>query len=551
MAYHIKNTCLCCHNCALECPVGAIDYHGTHYAIDNDLCIECGHCAEVCNVGAACCDETEEAVRHEPVHKSCDLLVIGAGACGTVAAVRAAGLSGKKVIVLEKAQKPGGSAWFASGGISIALDGKLPSPPSFGTENIREKLDPDIVAGFDKAAEDIGAWYLSLPGLRETLEEQEMFGCRILAKTPGRFLYNKLCKDEAIGPGKGGSHLIYSMLSQFDRLGIELVTGTAVDKLLLDGSGAICGAEAHDAGGEVIIDCRAIVCATGGYAWNDELLKKYVPWFFAEDPKAEPAHRFAAPTVTGDIVALGHDVGAFVDDDKFFCNLFGPVHHPFSFNLFKACCQPEIIDVGLDGKRFYNEEHFTNGGDAILRQPMRYCWTIMDSKTMDTIAKRLVNDREPIPEDEFWGDVDEEVRNGFPVKKADTLEELAEKCGVDKARFLETIRRYNGFCAAGRDEDFGKTRGLSTVEEGPFYAVYCKTATDGAFGGVRINGRGEVYNESQTGVIPGLFAGGDNAAGWAYNAHQAGDHRMMITNEIHWAQISGFMAGTAAGEYIG
>ena len=30
MAYQIdRNKCLCCHNCALECPVGAIDYRGT------------------------------------------------------------------------------------------------------------------------------------------------------------------------------------------------------------------------------------------------------------------------------------------------------------------------------------------------------------------------------------------------------------------------------------------------------------------------------------------------------------------------------------------
>ena len=162
----------------------------------------------------------------------------------------------------------------------------------------------------------------------------------------------------------------------------------------------------------------------------------------------------------------------------------------------------------------------------------------------------MVTAHEPIPENEFWSDVEAEVKNGFPVKKADTLENLAEKCGIDKVQFLETVKRYNGFCAAGKDEDFGKTRGLSPVEQGPFYAVYCKTATDGAFGGVRINGKAEVYNADMTGVIPGLFAGGDNAAGWAYNAHQAGDHRMMITNEINWAQVSGFMSGTTAGNYI-
>ena len=43
----------------------------------------------------------------------CDLVVLGAGGSGLVAAVKAADLSGKKIIVLEKAKKPGGSPIFA------------------------------------------------------------------------------------------------------------------------------------------------------------------------------------------------------------------------------------------------------------------------------------------------------------------------------------------------------------------------------------------------------------------------------------------------------
>ena len=40
--------------------------------------------------------------------KSCDLVVLGGGGSGMVAAVRAAQLSGKKVIVLEKVSVTGG-----------------------------------------------------------------------------------------------------------------------------------------------------------------------------------------------------------------------------------------------------------------------------------------------------------------------------------------------------------------------------------------------------------------------------------------------------------
>ena len=47
--------------------------------------------------------------------KSCDLVVLGGGASGMVSAVRAAQLSGKKVIVLEKAAYVGGAGIFAGG----------------------------------------------------------------------------------------------------------------------------------------------------------------------------------------------------------------------------------------------------------------------------------------------------------------------------------------------------------------------------------------------------------------------------------------------------
>ena len=46
--YIIGKGCLCCHNCALECPAGAIDYKGTHYEIDQDKCIQCGLCQSLC-----------------------------------------------------------------------------------------------------------------------------------------------------------------------------------------------------------------------------------------------------------------------------------------------------------------------------------------------------------------------------------------------------------------------------------------------------------------------------------------------------------------------
>ena len=86
-----RRICACCHNCACECPVQAIDFVGTKYQIDQEKCVQCGLCAKVCHTGA-CHEEPGHAVdvpRHDPVTLDADVVVVGSGS-GLVTAVRAA-----------------------------------------------------------------------------------------------------------------------------------------------------------------------------------------------------------------------------------------------------------------------------------------------------------------------------------------------------------------------------------------------------------------------------------------------------------------------------
>ena len=107
MAYKIIDRCVCCHTCATNCPVEAITFHGSQYWIDPEVCISCGTCAELCpqSIIEDQAAEKVEPVPHAPEEKRCDLCVIGAGGGGLVAAIRFAQLTGKTVIVLEKAKK--------------------------------------------------------------------------------------------------------------------------------------------------------------------------------------------------------------------------------------------------------------------------------------------------------------------------------------------------------------------------------------------------------------------------------------------------------------
>ena len=119
MAYKIKPFCLGCHYCALECPTHAIDYVGTQYQIDPDKCVECGKCVEVCNVSAIDTGKPEVVMPHAPKELEADCVVIGAGAGGTVAAVKLAELTGKKIIVLANL-KPARFSGVTSEGMLLA-----------------------------------------------------------------------------------------------------------------------------------------------------------------------------------------------------------------------------------------------------------------------------------------------------------------------------------------------------------------------------------------------------------------------------------------------
>lgn len=555
MAYQIdRNKCLCCHNCALECPVGAIDYRGTAYVVDEDKCIGCGKCAAVCNVAAPyqVGVAEPEAPKHEREELTTDIVVLGAGAAGIVAAARAAQLSGKKVIVLEKAAKYGGSGWFA--GFMVPVDnGPAPMPPMFAEAQkaLREGgIDPAIMSLAQEAPKEFFQWFRALDPRVDELWAPMPGPGGMSMDLKERVYFNTSNTDRAIGPGRSTSVMEKILVDHFPELGVELRTSHEAVALEKDENGAICGVLAKNPGGEVHISCKAVISCTGGFANNPEMLRKYAPQYYGPEG-SEPTHRFAVPTNTGDVMKLGRSVDACLDEQNFSANVFGPVHHPFSFILFCVANRPEVVTVNLDGKRFINESIFGGGAAKMYHQPRRIAWSILDEPTRQLIGEQLKHGPDGAVMKDYDHDFELEAKLDTPLKKADTLEELAVQCGIDPKAFVDTIARYNEACKTGKDEEFGKDpKTMRPIEQGPFYAIFGKMACDGAFGGMLVDGKMEVYKADRSGVIPGLYACGDNSSGWSLKSGQEGDHRLMVSNECNWAITSGFTAAASAAEYL-
>jgi len=557
MAYVINQNCVCCHNCKMECPVAAIKFVKTKYEIDPEKCNGCGHCEEVCHISAisdtAVNPDTPQ--KHELRKLSCDLVVLGAGGSGLIAAVKAAQLTGKKVVVLEKAKKPGGNTNFAHGFMVFhskwQQDAGWPDTRDEwlrrSMKNVNWRLDHKIIRNAVYNTGPFFDWLCELGGAEEGFQLVEATMMRpATVDYPKRRLANLKCRDQAIGPGWAGTYIVQKMLEYCQKLGIEVLTEHHAVELLTDETGRITGVLADEPGGQTQIDCQACVMATGGFGRSDEKLKKYFPEFFACE---SPIHRFSVPTNTGDGMDLGEKIGADIPQEHLCVNIFGPAHHPFSYCIYRFMLQPEAVYINMNGKRWIDEmAGLMEGKYLITKQPKQITYAIFSETTLEMVAQRLIANS-PDGTDgwifqDYRKEIEEELQLDTPAKCADTLEELAAELGIDVAAFVAEIQRYNEFCTQGRDADFFKDpKGLVPLENGPFYAFYGGRFSEGAFGGVKVNENTEVINKEGQ-VVSGLYATGDAAS-----ANLLRD-QMGVISELTWAVSSGYIAGMEVSKYL-
>ena len=563
-----RQICACCHNCANDCPMQAIDFVGTKYQIDQEKCVQCGLCAKVCHTGA-CHEEPGTPVvaqTHDPITLDCDVVVVGSGS-GFVSAVRAAE-AGKKVIMLEKSSKLGGNTDFAHGymvayskwheklGISDAREGAVESFYERGDCEIEKELIRSAVYGacdfFDWLCDhcDITKTY-KLKKASDTDFHGPMFGDGIL-EMPDRQFENLLCRDDAIGPGWGGTHVKHVMMDAIEKnnLPVKILTSTAAEHLCLDGDGKISGVIARDPGGEIRINCKAVMLACGGFGRNDELLRKYADFdFFGGET---PIHRFSVPGDTGDGITMLQELGVEPNPARMTVSMFGPKHHPFNNSIADFALEPEFIQVNLNGKRWVDEtKGIMNGMSQLISdQPKEISYAIFPYDQIKACAERYVKNPAVANKAHFYAtweeDLEEESKLDTPVKKADTLEELAVLMGADPDAFLAEIKKYNGFCEKGVDEDFGKDPKFLIpipLDKGPYYAVYGQRFSEAAMGGVTVNPKCQVLRNDGS-IIPGLYAGGDCTSAM----HRKG--KLAPVSELTWAMASNYIAGGNMTSYI-
>jgi fumarate reductase flavoprotein subunit len=430
-----------------------------------------------------------------------DLVVLGAGGSGLVAAVKASEESGRKVLILEKARKPGGASYFADG----------PGVGNMGSAGM---------SGWSRnVADRFSSWFTAKVGSEN------------MVKTARMEKYKDL-PDPSIGPGKGGTFTVDKMVELCRKQGVQILYESPARRFFTDARGRITGVLADTRDGKLLVNCKACVIASGGFGRNYEKLKRYWPEVYNN----EDIFFLCPPGMMGDGIDMAEEIGAYIDQTNwsqdaaggFFAN--GPIYHPYSWALRSLMSNGMFVSINLDGKRWMNE---SGGQVSFSNQPGGGAYAVADYEIIEKAGSQLgsgtgggitammaasaPNSNEVMAlkkwkEDlEYEAAIDEKGANGNHVKKADSLVDLALKMKMDPKTFLDTIERYNRFCETGKDPDFGKSaQYLKPIRRPPFYAIYGHRFSQCTRGlnGIAVNTNFEVLNWKGD-VMPGLYAAGD------------------------------------------
>lgn len=323
-----------------------------------------------------------------------------------------------------------------------------------------------------------------------------------------------------------GVALVARLVRSADELGVRLLTSAAATQLVY-ADGRVSGAQIKTEHGERRVHAKAVILAAGGFPNDIERRKVLFPRHPGEDE-----HLALPPaSCSGDGIRLGEAVGGQLVTDLAAPVAWAPVsripHRDGSVGHFPHIidrAKPGVIAVLANGRRFVNEADGYYDYVAAMHQAIPdgqpvASWLICDHPTQRRYGLGYARPF-PVP----LGPV---LRSGY-LKRGQTLEALAQACGIDPQGLAATVVDYNRHARNGEDPAFGRGstpynrkmgdplhRGanpcVAAIERGPFYAVKVEPGSFGTFAGLRTNGHAQVL-DADGDAIPGLYAAGTDMA---------------------------------------
>lgn len=423
-----------------------------------------------------------------------DVLIIGGGGAGLVAAIEAAS-NGAKVILVEKMPAVGGNTIISATGIT-ASDTVLHTQQGISftkADHLKRTMDTsknlanqELVSILVNSSSDAIDWLIELGVKLKVRSEAEPFW---IVPVEGHY----------------GAQLVGAFVKEAQNYkNLEIRTNTKALELITE-NGAVVGAKVDNKGEVYNIKAKAVILATGGLNNNPEMIAQY-------NAKYANIHtEMTTPGATGDGIIMALAVNADLVDMEYF--QVRPLSSNGNWYHERIVATEDIsgIVVNINGERFANETASPKTlASEILKQPEATGYIIYDSRVLAT----------PDGKKTF------EIGKGV---QADSIEGLAALINMDPAVLKKTVEDYNN----GIDP-FGRTV-LGKIIEGPYVAVKTLPSNHYTMGGVKVNANAQVIDKNNQPII-GLYAAGEVMGGLYGDGRVAGNNTL---DDIVFGKIAG------------
>ena len=447
-------------------------------------------------------------------HLHADLVIVGSGGGGLVAAIAAA-RQGCRVSLHERTKDLGGSLTRGPGIIPAAATrlqrnaGVHDSVEQFANDIAAQHplADRGPMAPLCQTMTDLVDW------LGETNITQLQFFPRMVVEGHAA----PRLHGHAVGTG---AELTADLLRAASKSShVSLRTASVVEDLWADAAGAVVGVAVREKRGPINIAASRVLLACGGFGANAELVAEHLSTF-ADLPYA------GVPGDLGDGLRWG--VGCGAATDRLDACWITPLSvAPGGFVVPDRLVRDGGIFVNQAGQRFVDE-----GGDilavvrAMLVQPGRMAYLIFDERMYRTMREV----------DPYFARfvVPRAVRRG-----ADTAD-LARHFEIDAENLSGTLDSLRAR-SPGHADAFGRSTEAAALAA-PLYAIRIAPARKRTLGGLRVDAAGQVLKPDAS-AVKNLYACGGVVADVS---GAGGANRYPFAHETVTSLALGWLAGRSA-----
>ena len=405
----------------------------------------------------------------ERAAESCDIVIVGGGPAGLAAAVSAKQTNpDKNVILVEKLDILSGNGKFDMNFfdmINTEAQKAAGNDEWVGEAGLAKFLESKSTNG--ESAERIKVWADEEYNLDAWLRDM---GVELNYNYGGT---NHMAEDNQYS----GEVIQAGLEKAANELGVDIRPGTKGMDLVME-DGACKGVVVLNNDNETYtINAKSTILATGGFCSNKELLAEYAPGYEVFNTSNQMG-------TTGDFVKIFEQNGFKTENMgkmSFFSNIIVPYRD---------------LTGGADMNLLANKE-----GTLLENKSGKDRGTMIQENG----AAFYITDKTGY--DSFYR-IRKHVALGYYSEGA-TLEELAEKLGIDAEGLKASVEQYNADAAAGAENaQIAAVPKRALDAEGPYYGVRVEGANHMTKGGVVCNENAQVLNADDT-VVPGLYAAGE------------------------------------------